>query len=612
MDEDIVTFVIYRKNSFYIDLDDFLNTFNTIEPDYIYNFTDEELVCPDVEIYKHSNNVENVIKHIYSDNLGENCLILDTCIHYPVNTDLSSLTSLSFCMISMKDYEIPIILSKVVKNEFQEVLFDFTNNPKEYSCIPVNIDESFFDNFEESSSIQFLLLCALFFNKEIGSVDEYKSTREKEKAYEYYAKYLLSEDKEDKVNYLKKALKYSYNRIFLSEFQKLEGAVPRDIIQNKNIEDLFILKGNICDEEIYNSIIETCTNRSLFSLSDLPDYVPFHTSPLILDYLPKLTLKYEELDTESVSISDKIEINLAGAFVYSDTNNLLDVSKGLISYRGKVLILKSLNPIEIAAITNISKTIITHDTNINYKHKIISNVAVYAGYYIFLIQLANGCYQFVLLETKTLNLTGVSKHFTINVDGQIVGLVSEGKNLFLVSSNKLQLTKSLIEHKSLFIDILTKFNIKNPLSVIIKKKNTIYLTIDGKPYTAEDVMYNKYVFTAEPSAAYKIDYAPESKLLTIMDKIKYLKTFVYLEQDIELKEKTYTFYFHDSVKAEDICEQAKDLDVSIGDDYTKCKFYVVDQRVFEKMNSETISDIIQNQLFIISLIDEESLKKKTT
>ena len=153
----------------------------------------------------------------------------------------------------------------------------------------------------------------------------------------------------------------------------------------------------------------------------------------------------------------------------------------------------------------------------------------------------------------------------------------------------------------------------SPFSLTIELKNSIGLQVFNFNFS-DKIIHKNYTFYNLPTENkyfIQVKFSPAQKLLEIDNRLLYINKFLFLNnlQNINL-EKTADIYFHKSAKNTDLYTKCVEMQISTNIDYKYCKYYIIDQNEFEKLDSLEISNIIGSQCLIISLIDEDLLKNR--
>jgi len=608
--------ILYRKNNFYKDLNDFLVKCNLQNYKLsIYNCTDEDLNHKDV--LDVDNPIDTIIKSEYVDNKGVNCVILDTCIKY---TDLDIVKIIDsergYCIINYDDLKIPFILNKIINTDNMQILFDYNRDyDKVYTC-KGTIDKLFYDNFFYKSNTEKYLLENIL---NIESTNTKVNTKTESETFLLLSKLLKDGEINEKImlDILKNTnndiyvvftlinsilCKYSYND------QIIECIVDRYYIYKQNTP--FIVSKDMDMYVIYNYLVDFYLDKPLFLLSDIPSWV-------LTGHNDNVRKFYPVIKTENTIIS--YPINLSDNVVISESELIINDIKyphqSLIKLsNSQINLLKSITPITYSSVDN-DKIITQQDNHLEIKnYKLIGEFIQHNNYFWGLIKEQNGSYKIVLLTIEDeIKVKTLSNNFLLDDNLDAISIKIEREILYIIASNTSHVYKCKVDEEDLFIKLLPEINnSKNPFNIKILNKNIIGLKIEDVKIK-EKVNYKDYTFHSLPTKKKyftKVDFFPKQKLVEIDKKLLYINKFIFLKLDTDVHEKTNELYFHESAKNTDFYTKSVELQISIGNDFKDCKYYVIDQDVFEKLDSAQISEIIQNRCLIISLIDEQLLKSE--
>uniref|UniRef100_A0A6C0B4B1 Uncharacterized protein n=1 Tax=viral metagenome TaxID=1070528 RepID=A0A6C0B4B1_9ZZZZ len=614
--------ILYRPNNFYTDLADFINTYNLENYDLdIYNCTDEDINQQNV--IKTDEKIAILIKSIYHDNNGYNCTILDTCIKYN-DFDIVEILkhSKNYCLLHFQKFEIPIILTKLVEINNIDILIDYDTEYDDYIICNGVTDNLFYKNFFNKLNTTNLIFASCL-NEDISNLDDFRLDGEKSKQYFKIFKLWNSDTNDFPDAAMINIFENTGNDIHLicvliEEFLKNTPASKRIVeplinnFEKYNSITPFIVYKKFEIYTIYEYIIGYFLNEPLFMISDIPKWVLTGHNTDIVKYYPCITTEQEVL---TLPLLFEKDILLESYNTININTDKINISNKAALYRsGQILTVNSITPLGYSLYDSY-KTIISYIYHLNYKNYIIKGLFInFNNYLLGLMQEDNKSYKIIVLNYKNLKLESLSNNFILDRDMEAISLYKNNNELFVLSrNNNNKIFQCKIDLDTLIVHVLHSKNIlkSSPFSFNIELKNSIGVKIVDFDLTSKSV-YKSFTFYNLPTDhKYFINvlFNPKQKLLEIDDKILYINKFIFLDNKLDNNvEKVADIYFHKSSKNTEIYEKCIELQISLSNNYKECKYFIIQQDEFEKMDCLEISNIIKNRCLIVSLIDETLLK----
>lgn len=622
MDIDYKIFILFRANKFYKTLKEFVDKFTIDKYEFtIYNFTDK--LNETINEIMTTDSAETVIKSIYNNNMAVNCIILDTSINYTeLDIDTIIKTEFGYCLVSYNNIEIPIICNKLVTLDNSDVLIDYKFSDEQYIVSRGKIDKNFSNKLFSKKNTSSLLLSNIF-NKKIVDLDSFKNINLASKAYhDFYTLLAIEREQEREEEIIMRIIKNKKcNICIIFELvtrylinKKYENRVPDTIIKNfesYNENPILIINTNFEQNIIFKYLLDYLLAAPFFILSDVPKWLNIDINNKLVKYYPNIMNGLENQEVVfPVDLGDNVTLKKNST--YEINGSTLDGKNySIIVHKDKKLLLKSLNPIKYTKIDN-DDVLISYESDIFLQsYELLGKSVVYNTALLSLIKLKNNSYKFILLDKQTLNINKFSNNFILDESLHAVSLFVSDNKLCILATTGSKLVKCSLNLLELFINICPELNVMgSPFKINFETKNSIGINVDN--FNLEDcVTYKKYNFYNIPSSRkyyMEAHYSPSQKLLNINDKLIYVKNLVFLRDKSPLLNKTAELYFHESTKKSDFYTKSVEMQISISTNFKESKYYIIDQSVFERLDSTEVSKIISNKCLIISLIDEELLK----
>jgi hypothetical protein len=201
--------------------------------------------------------------------------------------------------------------------------------------------------------------------------------------------------------------------------------------------------------------------------------------------------------------------------------------------------------------------------------------------------------------------TSLSTILKIDID-KIKDIFIVSDHLIIIGSNKNQFVSlcKLYINENLEIDYIPK--------VELHTEEHISLNIKCPDYIIPIKEYKNYKLDTD-NAKYSIVYDLNNEIVT-NTKTYYsqlIKDFIYLPENIKLKDKTHDIAFYSDTTDILLNNFLKEQDVTITDDYRIAKYLIITTYELENLSFKSLSDIITNKTLIITLLEEEEIDNIT-
>ena len=222
---------------------------------------------------------------------------------------------------------------------------------------------------------------------------------------------------------------------------------------------------------------------------------------------------------------------------------------------------------------------------------------------ICLTLIRDNCYAISVFTNKTFDFIGTSKFFTID---NPIGLQTENSDLFIITMKDGKYYKNEVDLVSYFTDICVFNDIDNAFSLKIKLRNNIKLSINNYNNIPDEFSGLRFNADEEVLANVKYDYI--NKIIDYNNNLYYHSKFVYLPQNINLQDKQYDVCYYKSYPIlKDLENKISELQISTGNDFRKAKYCFILQSELERLNSLELSEIIEHNTIIVSVLTPEQL-----
>ena len=613
--------ILYRYNNFFTDLDDFIQTYKLKTDDLtIYNCTQEDIDYKNV--IKSGEKIETIIKSIYHDNNGTNCIILDTCIKYS-DFDIEDIIKQrkSYCIAHNADFRIPIILNKVADINNLDILIDYDTDYDDYIICEGIIDTMFYKNFFNKLSANNLIFASIL-NEEISCVDDFRLSDEKTKIFfKLFKLYHIADIPDNLIVYILVNNTTDLHMVFTLIDKILKNKPVSPLIMDVMVSNFakyqdripFITFNNYDIYVIYEYILNYFLNKPLFMISDIPNQVLTGHNNEIYKHYPVINTEEEEI---SLPLLLESGIMLETPTTVNISDNKIDITnKAVVARPKQILIAKSITPLSFS-LWDSANTIISYANHLHYKDYILKGQFInFNNYLVGLLEEKNKSYKLIILNHHTLKLEHITNNFIINNNSVAISLYKNEEGIFIIShTDEGRVFKCKIDLDTLIVDILHNKNIlsASPFSFNIELKNAIGVSIVDFDLISKCVYKTHTFYNLPTDQKYftTVAFNPKQKILEIDNKILYINEFIFLNDNIASNvEKTADVFFHTSARNTELYTKCIELQISTSNIYNECKYYVIEQCEFEKMDCLEVSNIIKSRCLIISLIDEQLLSQ---
>ena len=639
--------IIWRDNSFYPDINSLINNVVFTGQFNIYNLSDNDIEANvedkskignivRIDMEEEKTYVNNVVKTILEDdeNKDKRVTIIDSCILYNDIIDLD---------LNNDDCSIFYIQINKTKNSlFLPVSFKITDiNLNNLDIIPEktidsdkilldgSLDEQFLVNYYDinlnSSRGVKLLLLEFILDQYVIDISRNIPKNTIEIHYIGIIKYLKHND----IKFLINSFKVStitfdalYYLIEASNEQN-KSIIQDTILKNINktpIRSLFRIR-NLNKDKIYDYVIQTLIDKqgSKFKIENIPKWIDTTFIDYIYKYYPSLINNTKQISGE-IFITKNIKY--IDKNIYSVNNKNLVINSKTIEYENStitekchtflyfkdkhILLLNSINPIKLNIIKdNNLVNIFTYEDIIDEKYNILGPIIPFFNRFVTLLKYRENLYRIAVFEKTNIKLQGLSKIFKIE-EGIPISLCVNDNNMQILLEKEEKLYMADIDHVKLFTEISNTIDIDDIFTLEIKDRNNIKLLLEG--YENISDKYEGFVFNREDEEILcTVKYNPKSRIFDMDKKQIYYKDFIYLPKNIVKKEKTADLCFHSDSQANKLKEKCKELGLTFTDNYSEAKYFIIEHKYFEKLNSLELSDIIENNCLIISLIENSDI-----
>ena len=629
----IKTFVIFRKDGFYNDLIQYLESNNFPKNQEIMVYVDEniELEKNDYNIEQITSNLEDtddVRKEIFDKLQGNDlAVICDTYFKLSEPIDFEKFTDTTFMLLktNVDNISLPYLFCY---NNLDNSDYD-TFNQITYFDHDDNIygDGIVHDNFldtvisDESDDINSIILRFCFGDENKFLEDGKFTVNDEDDAI--YPK-LIKLFKSDELLYDDEPIKVAQDIISESHEYISTYYIFDKILDENGIIDNFLIAGlTTCKPEqnvfYYTGDIDALTTKyvryfekyykSTFMIH-IPDWIDKSLIPDELHdkYLSEIHVDKEIFDSNRTIILDfeKYRLNDTEISRCDDNFSFNDNTYSIFSpikYDDKQLVATSTSPFIVQCIKD-NKLIQIFDTKINIDEGLLfGNIVKFLSDYVGLLKIRDNCYKFQIFRDKTLEPKGTSNKFKIK---NPIGLTCIDNELFILTKENNNIYKCKIDLVKYFTDICTVHDINSVYNIDIKIKNNVSLKIKDYNNITSDLCGLRFNYDEDYCA--KVEYDYHNKILKYDDNYSYINKFVYMPSDIKTIEKTHSVYFYGDCSILDpLKNKFKDLSVTIGNSYESSKYCFIMQTEFERLNNLELSKIIDNNTIIVSVITKQQL-----
>ena len=641
----IKPFIIFRKDGFYNDLNEYIKLINIPTEIEIHIFIDAP-----INLEKHDYNIEqieinddntieirkNIYNRLENDDIA---VIYDTYFKFTDNVvNISKVTDTSFILLETnhENIALPYLFSyNNCDNADIETFSQLTYYDNgdiiagSVSTHPQFIN-SLLDN--ESSDIDSIIYRFSFGDENLYlKDDEYSFSNMEDMIYPRYVKLFNYQEclYNDEKNNVATNIIENYNEFIISYYIFDKVFTSQEIVDipllcglttHKPCQNLLYYTGNI-DELFIKYIYHFETYYKSKFINSLPDWIDKKLIPteLIDKYLPEIHLSKEQLNTNLDEIIGFEEYCINGIKV-EKTNNEFHFNKNCfelfspINYNDKLLIATSYSPFMVHYIKD-GNLVQIFNTNKNLENvTIFGNIVKFLTDYVCLAKIREGCFKFLIFQDKTLEPKGESKEFHIK---DPIGLINQEDELYIVTKTDKLFYKCKIDLIKYFTDLCPVHNIESVFEMNIRNRNNIELIINNYDNILQES--NGLRFNCDEDSCAKVEYLYDKKIIKYDERIYFLNRFIYLPSNNKIVNKTSTVYFmNKSPELNLLRAKFEDLSITEGDNYETSKYCFIMQSEFERLDNLTVSKIIDSNTIIVSLITKDQLdgnnfiKKYTT
>tara|TARA_B110000211_G_C14091417_1_gene559371 strand:- start:2703 stop:5093 length:2391 start_codon:yes stop_codon:yes gene_type:complete len=602
MDDKLLVCMFYRNTNYYDSFNDFLSTFELGGAEIrLYNFTTETLDISNIaNIIMNEGLVQDIpgiISKYQSYCYNKYFCVLDSAVKYPKNINITKQNT--YGIVRLKDIEWNFAIIEHI-SELSECPFLNTHSTVGHIGIPVDIDKLFVDGIVFCSNIvQYLLSYIL-------------DTSKPEELPESYYSCLFAGLKDRSPDTILESYSYSTPNwegiAYIVQFEPILFAEKiLAIIDTIHIQQSPFIFHSISKSNINKFTVNTMLERPVFSLNMVSSYNTDNI-PGTYQYYPNI------LDNTPPRILDNFDIHIHEDIVEYTTNatslNGVVFADKVVACRENGEFIQSVEPFVICKIDDGQLTTVFTQSLSKYfvegDYRLSRNMIHVQGTFVSFVQAPNKSYRLVILNPDY-TLLEVSLNFTTPF--HLVGLIQTQNVLSFISYDS---DKVFYAHPVSSLTLCTKISkvlSYGPSDIIynrIDMKSVVHLKISGAVLTK--VRMGPYTFNYEYPDALIVEFYPVSNLIISENQMSHINTYVYIQTDIKLLEKTHTLCFHESAIESRFYNFINKTDVSVSDTYCNAQYLVISQEAIEHLNSLEISNIINNNCLIISLLSSASLE----
>ena len=630
----IKPFVIFRKDGFYNDLIQYFNSNNFSKNLDIIVYVDETF-----ELDKNEYNIEliesdlsdtvQIRKQIYEKLEGNDlAVICDTYFKLNEPIDFSKFTDTTFMLLDTKidDICLPYIFcyNKCDNADFetfnQLTYFDHEDNIYGRAQTHDNLLDTLVD--DESNDINSILFRFCFGGDDkFLDDDEYTFNDPDDIIFPRLIKLFKSDellyDDED-INVAQQVMSESHEYIStyfifdksLNEQKLIDNFLIAGLTTDKPTQNVLYYMGDI--DKLITKYIRYFEKyyKSTFMIN-LPNWIDkslipdeLHDKYLTTIHVNKEILQSNDslvLDFEKYLINNKEIQKINNNFVFD--NEEYPIFSPL-RYNNKNLVATSYKPFKVHCIKD-DKLIQIFDTQKNINEgTLFGNIIKFMTNYIGLVKIRDNCYKFQVFHDKSLEPKGSSEKFKIN---NPIGLSCINNELYVLTKESNITYKCKVDLVKYFTDICPIHDIDSVFNIDVKIKNNILLSIKDYNNILSDFSGLRFNYDDESCANVHYDY--ENKIIKYNDKLHYINKFVYMPTNVDKSDKKHTVCFYgDCSILNPLRDKFNEISVNIGDDFKSSKYCFIMQNNFERLSNLELSEIIDHDTIIVSVLTEEQLK----
>ena len=608
-----------------------------------------------IELDQYFENLHDIKQNIYNNFDTLNCqkmYILDSCIFYNNLIRIDDKKQNTYVKL-IKDNHVFTILTGYGDNnlsldDFTSIYHDKNSNYMIENYVTTIDNEFFLKNYFNNGSRHYHFEIIIW-----KYILDYNYTIEVEE----FNKFFNSETQEDYVNIIPRYLSHlnylnivnvNYemvsNPIFkqnnksyeIRYYHELDSIISENIIviDNQFIYNLVNeLKINFIEydidvkKQILTKLINKSNDVEILNVGKVPEWIKMLDLTILEDLLQSLVISTEINKNNKIYIQDTPVIELISENRFIVKNDSITYLDKVLTYKNYVLkdisnfsllpiindsetedinIITSLNPVIVLTFNNNSNPLFSKFKPLDiYYEKIVPNFVYFFNNLLGIIKCGRNIYRFISMNAKY-DLNNVSDLFYFNK--KIIGITFNNNQLSILNENN---EKSIVDLVSLLTDINLNINIPLRINFMVKDINNIQLSIEG--YSNLKKEFNSYTFNDDndsPTLA-KVKYLTKERIVSYNDKLYYLNKFVYLPNTCQTFDKIYDVHFHESVNDELLLNYIINEGYSLGNNFKECKYILIQHQYFENLDSLQLSEIIDNNVIIISLINNEEIEENT-
>lgn len=596
------------------------------------NFEDR-LLGKEIRYINGFESVKKIKESIFNKYVNSNkkIYILDSCINYNSILDKMFIinNNIEYVLINTHGVHIPYLSGYCFKSNSLNI-FEFTNFT--YKVNSHVFDEDIIvdnTNFIHLYNIPKFDLDNLFINFISNNVIDYANYNlNDDDSYILNICRILDQNVQDVIDILinNNLKKYKNDFSFIWCLHKSNKIHEILRLINKKPENSIIFINN----RNKNTLINCLLNNRMNDIYELPNWIiditlsefdiaNFYFDEITIGNQLNIQIQSQILQIDKFKyVGNNYNIELKDSVInINNKHNIRQSNIALLEKNKDVLILTSLTPLIVWEKIDDKNNLYEYlrfDNNIcKYKDILFfGSLVLFYNYYLLLIKYKN-TYNFAIFDNSTLNLINLSKRFNIDNDNEVIGLHSyNNKIYFLFNNNKIV----EIYEKKLILEILNINITFNPnIFLQIKDKNNFILEFDNismlDTYTQKSLKnlsneFKNFTFNLDsdnPIAVVKENV--QNKILSYDSTYYFINRFIYYPLDPLIENKKYDIFFYEPNHITDeLYRTCVNLGYTIGDNFKLCKYVVIYQEIFEKLSSVQVSEFINNNCLIISLIDD--------
>lgn len=379
-----------------------------------------------------------------------------------------------------------------------------------------------------------------------------------------------------------------------------------------NFDSSIDIVNNVIDTELTSdnrTLLLNYLSSQLKPTDDTEQEIPYKYS--MLSY--RLTLNYKFISSD-VTINMYKNADNSELIIHDGSNDFtvpidsITVS-GIYYNNQNILIVTSIHPIIINKLDS-GKMVpfMTHDSPQYWNNYVfLTKFISYKNLYICLVESkTNDNEQFSLirlcyLNKDTLYPMGLSAFIKINI-ALIQDIFIDDDTLIIIGRDNNQ----SIPLTSLYLEYNIPINYSPDIYIDINNDFEVDIKCIG--YKVPTVKY-KNIIIGNTDPLISVIYDSSTNIFSNVDTgfTQLITKFIYLPSNIVVKNKTHDVVFYSNDTDTYLQEYLQECDISVGTDYTVCKYIIISHTELENLSSAQLSDIITNKTLVITLLDEEDI-----